>query len=212
MINQISRSFNQDWSDTVPEQTRDRIVDAAWRVLERDGYAATSVKNIAQEAGVAQGLVHYYFSSKELLVVAAVNRCCDELSSIDTSTDAATMARAGFAQAQAQPPEMLAARRVLLEMAGRALHDEAIRDALLVYLRSQRRSVQEAVETVLGDVPGVPPTLVRAAGPALDAALFGIWAIGLIDPTFDTGEAIGALSELSLRALSTVNVGAGETP
>jgi AcrR family transcriptional regulator len=211
MINQIGRSFNQDWSDTVPEQTRDRIVDAAWRVLERDGYAATSVKNIAQEAGVAQGLVHYYFSSKELLVVAAVNRCCDELSSIDSSTDAATMARAGFAQARAQTPEMLAARRVLLEMAGRALHDEAIRDALLVYLRGQRRSVQEAVETVLGDVAGVPPTLVRAAGPALDAALFGIWAIGLIDPTFDTGEAIGALSELSLRALSTVNVGAGET-
>lgn len=212
MINQFGRSFNQDWSDTVPEQTRDRIVDAAWRVLERDGYAATSVKNIAQEAGVAQGLVHYYFSSKELLVVAAVNRCCDELSSIDSSTDAATMARDGFAQAQAQTPEMLAARRVLLEMAGRALHDEAIRDALLVYLRSQRRSVQEAVETVLGDVAGVPPTRVRAAGPALDAALFGIWAIGLIDPTFDTGEAIGALSELSLRALSTVNVGAGETP
>lgn len=211
MINQIGRSFNQDWSDTVPEQTKDRIVDAAWRVLERDGYAATSVKNIALEAGVAQGLVHYYFSSKELLVVAAVNRCCDELSSIDTSTDPATMARAGFAQAQAQTPEMLAARRVLLEMAGRALHDDAIRDALLVYLRTQRRGVQEAVETVFRDVAGVPPSLVRGAGPALDAALFGIWAIGLIDPTFDTGEAIDALSELSLRALSTVNVEAAET-
>src|SRR5215468_3593613 len=58
------------------EETRKRIVEAAARVLARDGYAATSVKDIAAEAGVAPGLVHYYFKTKEELVAAAVAHGC----------------------------------------------------------------------------------------------------------------------------------------
>ena len=198
----------------MPEQTRERIVDAAWRVLERDGYAAASIKSIALEAGVAQGLVHYYFASKELLVVAALNKCCDELGGIDTSSGAGALARTGFAQARTATPTTIAARRVLVEMVGRALHDESIRDALLAYLRAQRQGVQDAVVAVVGDGEGegIPPALVRSAGPALDAALFGIWAIGLIDPTFDVGEAIDALAEISLRAISTLGMPAAAEP
>lgn len=190
----------------MPEQTREKIVDAAWRVLERDGYAAASIKSIAQEAGVAQGLVHYYFTSKELLVIAALNKCCAQLSAVDASGDASTLARTGFDAARARTPEMMAARRVLVEMAGRALHDESIRDALLVYLRAQRQGVQDQVTAVIDGATGLSPVLRRSAGPALDAALFGIWAIGLIDPTFDTDEAIEALTEISLRAISTLHL------
>jgi AcrR family transcriptional regulator len=190
----------------VGEATRDRIVGGAWRVLERDGYAAASIKSIAAEAGVAQGLVHYYFASKELLVVEAVRRCCDQLSALDTAGDAAAVARTGFgmARAHAHTPEVQAARRVLLEMAGRALHDEAIRQALLVYFRTERTQVQEAVDAVLQHASDVPEGLARQVGPALEASLFGIWAIGLIDPEFDATAAVDALAELSLRALSTL--------
>lgn len=52
---------------------RGQIVRAAAAVLGRLGYSDSSVKLIAREAGVAPGLVHYYFASKEELLVAVVH-------------------------------------------------------------------------------------------------------------------------------------------
>src|SRR5215218_3204463 len=41
------------------------ILDAAIRVFARQGFHATRVSDIADEAGVAYGLVYHYFSSKD---------------------------------------------------------------------------------------------------------------------------------------------------
>jgi len=41
------------------------ILDAAVRVFARQGFHSTRVADIADEAGVAYGLVYHYFSSKE---------------------------------------------------------------------------------------------------------------------------------------------------
>ncbi|NDI34589.1 TetR/AcrR family transcriptional regulator [Chengkuizengella sediminis] len=48
--------------------TKQKIVDAAYKVLAEQGYDKTSMKQIAKEAGVAQGLINYYFESKEDLL------------------------------------------------------------------------------------------------------------------------------------------------
>jgi TetR/AcrR family fatty acid metabolism transcriptional regulator len=47
------------------EGKRRLILDAAIRTFARTGYHATRVGDIAEEAGVAYGLVYHYFSSKE---------------------------------------------------------------------------------------------------------------------------------------------------
>jgi AcrR family transcriptional regulator len=57
--------------------TRDKLIDAAFRVVARDGLEAASVKTIAAEAGVAPGLVHYHFPTKEAVLVAALRRGLD---------------------------------------------------------------------------------------------------------------------------------------
>jgi len=44
---------------------RRQILDAAVRVFARQGFHATRVSDIADEAGVAYGLVYHYFSSKD---------------------------------------------------------------------------------------------------------------------------------------------------
>jgi AcrR family transcriptional regulator len=44
---------------------RRQILDAAVRVFARQGFHATRVSDIADEAGVAYGLVYHYFKSKE---------------------------------------------------------------------------------------------------------------------------------------------------
>jgi TetR/AcrR family transcriptional regulator, fatty acid metabolism regulator protein len=48
----------------VPEKRR-QILDAAIRVFARQGFHSTRVSDIADEAGVAYGLVYHYFSSKD---------------------------------------------------------------------------------------------------------------------------------------------------
>jgi TetR/AcrR family fatty acid metabolism transcriptional regulator len=47
------------------EEKRRVLLDAAVRVFARSGYHGSRVGDIAQEAGVAHGLLYHYFSSKE---------------------------------------------------------------------------------------------------------------------------------------------------
>lgn len=58
--------------------TRDRLIDAAFRVVARDGLEAASVKSIAAEAGITSGLVHYHFPGKEAVLEAALRRGLDD--------------------------------------------------------------------------------------------------------------------------------------
>ena len=51
------------------ESSRDRIVDAAYQILAEKGYNATTFKEIARSAQAAQGLIYYYFGSKDRLLL-----------------------------------------------------------------------------------------------------------------------------------------------
>jgi AcrR family transcriptional regulator len=50
------------------EQTRRLILDTAMRLFRERGYAQTTMRAIAKEAGVAVGNAYYYFGSKEHLI------------------------------------------------------------------------------------------------------------------------------------------------
>jgi AcrR family transcriptional regulator len=61
------RSVNEaaETRQTGAEEKRRRILAAAVRVFARDGYHTSRVGDIAEEAGVAHGLLYHYFPSKE---------------------------------------------------------------------------------------------------------------------------------------------------
>src|SRR5215469_4852174 len=48
--------------------TKQKILDAAERLIADQGYAATSLRHIIAEAGVNLAAVHYHFGSKEDLL------------------------------------------------------------------------------------------------------------------------------------------------
>jgi TetR/AcrR family fatty acid metabolism transcriptional regulator len=71
-------------SKTAAADKRRQILDAAVRVFARQGFHATRVSDIADEAGVAYGLVYHYFRSKdEVLNELFVERWSLLLAAID---------------------------------------------------------------------------------------------------------------------------------
>jgi len=48
-------------------KTRDRIVDASLRLFVSQGIAETTTRDIAKEAGIAEGTIYRHFESKEAL-------------------------------------------------------------------------------------------------------------------------------------------------
>jgi AcrR family transcriptional regulator len=54
-----------------------RIVDAMRRSVARRGSAGSTFDHVSREAGVSRGLLHYYFGTKEQLLVEAVRRDCE---------------------------------------------------------------------------------------------------------------------------------------
>ena len=52
------------------EERRRQIIDAAVHTFAQKGYHACRVSDIAEQAGVAYGLVYHYFESKEALLEA----------------------------------------------------------------------------------------------------------------------------------------------
>jgi AcrR family transcriptional regulator len=56
-------------ADTDLGDTKAKILDAAFRRLAHDGYAALSVREIARDAGVNHALINYHFGTKDQLVI-----------------------------------------------------------------------------------------------------------------------------------------------
>src|SRR5579859_7231311 len=71
MTNQIDPLSEKTWTHRA--DNRERLIAAGYRVLSEQGYEATTVKKVAQVAGVSPGLFHYYFASKDELLLAVLH-------------------------------------------------------------------------------------------------------------------------------------------
>jgi AcrR family transcriptional regulator len=60
-------------------ETRAKILDAAFRRLAVEGYAALSMREIARDAGVNHALINYHYRSKDQLVIAVLDEANRQL-------------------------------------------------------------------------------------------------------------------------------------
>jgi len=61
------------------EKATNALLDAAERLLVERGHAGITTRSLANEAGVNNGLVHYYFGSMEEVFVQTLERFTDRL-------------------------------------------------------------------------------------------------------------------------------------
>jgi len=58
----------------VPEERKQELIDTAERLFLENGYELTTVADIVREIEVAQGTFYYYFSSKEKILEAIIEK------------------------------------------------------------------------------------------------------------------------------------------
>ncbi|HEX6547879.1 MAG TPA: TetR/AcrR family transcriptional regulator [Candidatus Dormibacteraeota bacterium] len=170
-------------------ENRERILQAALTVLSREGYENTSIKAIAEEAGVAQGLIHYYFKSKQQLVVAALLVCLGEMK-LDLAE--AADVPAAFDKLRRSLVEDAAFHRFFVEMIGVGLHDPQLGAGVLEFIKTERQLAEQIGSRVTGG--RLDATTLRSLAAVVWAANLGIIVQNLIDPDFDANAAVDALT------------------
>lgn len=180
-------------------KTSDKILQAAFTVLSRQGYENTSIKDIAEEAGVAQGLIHYHYKSKQLLVLAVLTFVCDKVE-IGTADESGALAAFEQTKAMLHDPDSRLANALYVQLIGVGLQDAVIGNGVREFVTAERTHITELAAQVLVE-RGQDPGPARGIAGVVWAAVLGIMIQNLIDPGFDTDEAIDTLAAMSLSAV-----------
>jgi AcrR family transcriptional regulator len=64
------------------EARRKALLNAAMRVIAEDGFAAASLRRVAQRAGVSTGAVTYYFDNKDAMLAAVIESRFDDFDTL----------------------------------------------------------------------------------------------------------------------------------
>jgi AcrR family transcriptional regulator len=186
-----------DQSTRAVPDARTRILDAAFTVLSREGYENTSTKDIAEEAGVSQGLIHYHYKSKQLLVLAVLEFVCGKVELGTVKGEAGAVQ--AFAHTKAMLKESRATNSLYVQLIGVGLHDPVIGSGVRDFVRGDRANVEDIARQVLTE-RNANTSPARGIAGVVWAAILGIMVQSLVDPDFDTDEAVDTLAAMSLTA------------
>jgi AcrR family transcriptional regulator len=128
--------------------TKAKILDAAFRRLAQQGYAALSIRDIARDAGVNHALINYHFRSKDQLVIAVLDEANRQLLARQQGMYGAP---GGFAEKWAQARRFYEADlasgfvRVQAELWAAAMSNPGLREKFLPRIRAWKNVVSGGV-------------------------------------------------------------------
>jgi AcrR family transcriptional regulator len=127
-----------------------RIIEAMRESVGRRGAAGSTFDNVARDAGVSRGLLHYYFGSKERLLVEVVRQDCElRIKAMDERLAEAdsldSIVAALVSQLEAWVEDEPAVQAVVYEMLSASRHSEEIRAELAELYRRWRAHLAEAL-------------------------------------------------------------------
>jgi len=176
-------------------------VAAAYRLLAEKGYDSATMKEIAGAAGVAPGLIHYYFTSKDELLrevlmeageryVKTVEQWCAELTREQLQAVTFTEPK----ERVTREPEWF---RLRCELFALGLRNSNFHDVISLMLSTGRQCIARLVQQVGGDAIANP----EAVAAVLLASFDGLALQKLADPTFDLDSAYQVLMQMFLAQL-----------
>ena len=113
-------------------ERRDQLAAAALRTLAEQGYARTSLRDIAQNSAFSHGVLHYYFADKVELITYCVRKykaeCVTRYDAIVATAGTADELREGLGVAMAATlREDAAMHRLWYDLRNQSLFEEAFR-------------------------------------------------------------------------------------
>lgn len=117
-----------------PDERKATILDAVLKSIIDVGFTAMTVADVAKVAGVSTALVHYHFSSKTELILAALKRACEDDKQLRESVVAAgggALARIDRVLCGSLPRDRTDASWLLwIETWGETRREPALRDVM----------------------------------------------------------------------------------
>ena len=128
-----------------------QIIDAAIRVLARQGYAKTSLLDIAKEAGMSKGALHYHYPTKEALIHAVLETACNAvqartLSAWSPSDNPFEALRKSLEELWATRAERTDEAVVVADLLALSLYDEALRPRLAEFYELGAQQIRDYLE------------------------------------------------------------------
>jgi AcrR family transcriptional regulator len=167
------------------EQTREEVLSAASKVFARNGFGATSLDAVAEEAGFSRGAVYYNFADKEELFLELLDRRCAERAediselfakagdSIAATSEQAQLAAQQALEAMTGDPEW---RALYLEFLAHAARDRAFRRSFAKRTDQMRSALEEVVVERAAPVREALPMAPQQLAVVLDALGIGLSA------------------------------------
>ena len=138
-------------------ESRNAILEAAITCFNRAGYHAATMAEIAREAGVSKGLLHYHFDTKEKLMIAVEQRMAERI--FESITDTASQLEPSVKQALWALDELwdnvVESRQmipIVVELAARSLGDDEMKERFVTMNDLQFQLLEEGIRRVLGPI------------------------------------------------------------
>ena len=184
--------------------TRARILDAALRLFADVGRGETSIRDIAREAGMSKGAVHYHFPTKESLIevvlttatdavqqrtIAAWSSGGDPLQSLHNSLEELWKARA----------ERTDEALVVADLLAQSLYDDNLRPHLADYYRLAAEQIYEYLSAELNRI-GIKPAIPMEILPRIVIGLLdGLVMQAFVEPdVLSAADVVRAVESLGL--------------
>lgn len=175
---------------------RDELLEAAVRVFARRGYRGASIKDIAADAGVAPGLLHYYFPSKDKLVLEILGRIRErhrrDIAELVSTLEPGELAARSFQASRRRVAEEPEWYRMRFEMFALGLLVPAFAAEVAALLRDGRDGIAGVIRAIAGD----PDLEVGGLAAVVLAAFDGLALQALVDPGFDLDGAYRVLAAM----------------
>ena len=175
-------------------ETRAAILAAAYSVLSQRGIEQTTIKEVARVAGVAPGLVHYYFASKDVLLREVLQVAGERY--VALIEQMLTLSPRKLAREILQEPQTRLAKepewyRFKYELLALGLHNEAVTPSARIMLEKGRECIASMIHRITGTEAGAPEL-----SAVLMACFDGLAIQKIIDPAFDIDRAYKTLQKL----------------
>jgi len=174
---------------------REQLIDATMRTIARRGFARTTMAHVAKAAGLSQGIVNFYFKTKEALLYETLVHLADEYESLlRQALDEAGPDPVAALDAVIETdlgPEVCTPTKVAVWLAfwaesrGRPKYRHLCRKLAEDYFRQVR-----ALCARLAEGSGYDETDVENISRSFDSLVNGLWVDMAIDPqSFDRDRA-----------------------